>query len=198
MFIFLPKVDYQTKAKNRSRGVEPFSTATTLSNNGNSTVINGGGNSSHGDFNGPIHHIAVVPPLMKSTVITSNHQQHERTSLPLQPSSAPHNMSLPLTSTSSSTACQFNLDGGKLILFQYCYCWIHVFFNNQVWIPDFLQFWVEWKYVLNCLLWLEETQSHTYESYLITLNSIYNNKKCDKWLYRHRGSHSLNTIWDTK
>ena len=118
----MPKVDYQTKAKNRSRGVEPFSAATTLSNNGNSTVINGGGNSSHGDFNGPINHIAVVPPLMKSTVITSNHQQHERTSLPLQPSSAPHNMSLPLTSTSSSTACQFNLDGGKLILFQYCYC----------------------------------------------------------------------------
>ena len=108
--LYFKKVDYQTKAKNRSRGVEPFSNTT--SNNSNSTVINGGSNSSHGDFNGPINHIAIVPPLMKSTIIPSNHQQ-QRTSLPLQPSSTPHNMSLPLTSTSSSTDCQFNLDGGK-------------------------------------------------------------------------------------
>ena len=104
------KVDYQTKAKNRSRGGEPFSTAKSHDSNG--TVINGSGTSSNGDFNGPINHIAVVPP-MKSTVITSNNQQQQRTSLPLQPSSTPHNMSLPLTSTSSSSACQFGLDGGK-------------------------------------------------------------------------------------
>ena len=109
---YFEKVDYQTKAKNRSRGGEPFSNG--VSNKSNSTVINGSGTSSHGDFNGPINHIAIVPPLMKSTVIPSNHQQQQqRTSLPLQPSSTPHNMSLPLTSTSSSSACQFGLDGGK-------------------------------------------------------------------------------------
>ena len=109
---YFEKVDYQTKAKNRSRGGEPFSNV--ASNKSNSTVINGSGTSSHGDFNGPINHIAIVPPLMKSTVIPSNHQQQQqRTSLPLQPSSTPHNMSLPLTSTSSSSACQFGLDGGK-------------------------------------------------------------------------------------
>ena len=99
---------YHNKAKNRSRVGELFSGG--ASTTSNSSVINGG--TSHSDFNGPINHIAVVPP-MKSTVITSNNQQQQRTSLPLQPSSTPHNMSLPLTSTSSSTTCQYNLDGGK-------------------------------------------------------------------------------------
>jgi hypothetical protein len=95
------KVDYHTKAKNRSRVGESFSGASTTSN---SSIING--LTSHSDFNGAINHIAVVPP-MKSNVTTSNNQQ--RTMLQQPP---PHNMSLPLTSTSSSP-CQFNLDAGK-------------------------------------------------------------------------------------
>ena len=97
-------MDYQTKAKNRSRAGEPvaFSATSTTSN----TVINGVTSSNH--FNGPINHttIAVVPP-MKSNVTGD-----QRTFPPT------HNMSLPLTSTSTSSPCHYNLDTGKSKLFQ--------------------------------------------------------------------------------
>ena len=39
----------------------------------------------------------------------------------------------------------------------------------------------EKKIFLNRIISFEETQSHTYESHLKTLNSIYYNKKYDKW-----------------
>ena len=93
--------------------------SSTMSQQGMTNINGGVSTSNHHhhiptDFNGPInHHIAVVPPMKSnlSSTAANNQQQRATTRTAVQ---QPHNMSLPLTSTSSSSPChQFKLDAGK-------------------------------------------------------------------------------------
>ena len=103
------QVDYQTKAKNRSPAGESFFMPSTMSNNSTTTVINGVTSHHRTDFNGAINHIAVVPPMKSYHNDTTSPSQQQKKPFSQQP----HNMSLPLRSTSSSSPCQYSLDASK-------------------------------------------------------------------------------------
>ena len=104
--------DYQTKAKNRSPAGESFFMPSTMSNNSTTTVINGVTSHHRTDFNGAINHIAVVPPMKSYHNETTSPSQQQKKPFSQQP----HNMSLPLRSTSSSSPCQYSLDASKYLL----------------------------------------------------------------------------------
>ena len=106
------QVDYQTKAKNRSPAGESFFMPSTMSNNSTTTVINGVTSHHRTDFNGAINHIAVVPPMKSYHNETTSPSQQQKKPFSQQP----HNMSLPLRSTSSSSPCQYSLDSSKYLL----------------------------------------------------------------------------------
>ena len=85
----------------------------TMSNNSTPTVINGVTSHHRTDFNGAINHIAVVPPMKSYHNETTSPSQQQKKPFSQQP----HNMSLPLRSTSSSSPCQYSLDSGMYLLY---------------------------------------------------------------------------------